>query len=104
MTTGMDLRQCAAIVNDFCNHYGIFPKMPKWKLFLVMLPISIQLAVTLAFFIILMNQVHYNKTLLLVFWIVILLPNIINLALLPSRNRKTRRMAADAREKMGGLR
>lgn len=42
LATGKDLRQCLAVVNDYCDRYGIFPLRRGWRLWLTFLPSLVQ--------------------------------------------------------------
>ncbi len=42
LATGKDLRLCLAVVNDYCDRYGVFPLRRGWRLWLTFLPSLVQ--------------------------------------------------------------
>ena len=48
LTTGLGLRQCLAIVNDYCDRHGVFPQRRGLRLWLPVLPSLIQIGLSVA--------------------------------------------------------
>ncbi len=58
--TELDLRQCVAVVNDFCDRQGVFPQLRGWRLWLLFLPslVCLCLAVTVPVILSRLDRLH----------------------------------------------